>query len=170
MSGTRVPFILFLALIVAAVAQAIKNYALLPDRMASHFGVSGAPNNWMDKPQFFMVYAGVVVLAAIVGFAVPWRIAQLPPSSINLPNKEYWLAPERRDETFAFLQRHFAWFGCALLLLLVCVMELVMRADLDPAPQLPAQEVLLFIFGFLLFTFFWIVAIFRRFSLPRESA
>src|SRR2546427_7634657 len=36
----------------------------------------------------------------------------LPVNSINIPNRNYWLAPERRVVTFDFLFRHLLWLAC----------------------------------------------------------
>jgi hypothetical protein len=60
----------------------------------------------------------------------------MPVSLINLPNKEFWLSPEQRDQTFSYLRLWNAWFGCALLAFLLFVMELVFRANLQAPPRL----------------------------------
>jgi len=96
MSGTRLPRILFFAIVLAAIAQCIHDFPLLPDRMASHFGASGMPNGWMTKTQFMCLYAVVLLPALAIEFWVSNRIANKPASKVNLPNKEFWMAPERR--------------------------------------------------------------------------
>src|SRR5580692_11121933 len=101
MPGTRIPRALFFAIVLAAMAQCIHDFALLPERLASHFGASGLPNGWMTKPQFFIAYALVFLPALFVEFLVGRSVAKKPADKLRLPNKEYWLAPERRAETFA---------------------------------------------------------------------
>src|SRR6202040_2027448 len=115
MSGTRLPKSLFVVILGAAFAECIRDFPLLPNRLASHFGPSGTPSGWLTKPQFFTLYAGLIVLVASVGFLAPRMIAKTPASKINLPYKEYWLAPERRVETFASFERYFAWYACVFL-------------------------------------------------------
>jgi len=93
----------------------------------------------------------VVVLAAAVGFGIPRIIGAMPVSLINLPNKEFWLSPERRAETLSYLQMHMAWFGCALLAFLLFVMELVYRANLQSPPRLNSAAFVPGLVVFLLF-------------------
>src|SRR2546425_908938 len=78
-------------------------YPQLPDPMASHFNASGAATAWMPKSGFFMLIAVVTLAASVPVFLVPMSMAKLPNDKINLPNKEYWLAPERRIETMQYL-------------------------------------------------------------------
>lgn len=167
MSGTRIPKGLFFAIVLATIAQCVHDYPLLPDRLASHFAASGIPNGWMTKSQFFMAYAALILVAAVVEFWVPRRIANKPDARLNLPNKDYWLAPERRDETFAYFDSFFAWYGCVFLFVEVFAMGLAMRANFDTPPQLPTRPIVSGIAGFVLFNVVAVIAMFRRFSMPR---
>ena len=167
MSGTRIPRILFFAIVLAAIVQCVHDFPLLPDRMASHFAASGIPNGWMTKPQFFIAYALLMLPAAALEFWVSHRIANKPDAKLNLPNKEYWLAPERRVQTFAYFESFFAWYGCVFLFVLVFAMGLAMRANLETPPQLPTGRIVSVIAGFVLYNVAVVIAMFRRFSMPR---
>jgi uncharacterized membrane protein len=167
MSGTRTPRILFFAIVLAAIAQCVHDFPLLPDRLASHFGASGMPNGWMTKSQFFVTYAVVLLPALIVEFWAYRRIAKTPDAKLRLPNKEYWLAPEHRAETFAYFESFFAWFGCAFLLVEVSAMGLAMRANLDSPPKLPTGPIVSVIAGFVLYNVAAVIMMLRRFSTPR---
>jgi len=167
MSGTRLPWSIFGAIVVCAAAQSIAAFPQLPDRLTSHFGASGLPNGWMSKPAFFALYAAIVALAAFVGLYAPRSIAKKSPERINLPNKEYWLAPERREQTFAFFARSFAWYGCALLLILVLAMGLAIQANFSSPPRLATGPVLAVIGGFVVFNLLWVIQLLRHFSNPR---
>jgi uncharacterized membrane protein len=166
MSGKSLPRSLFFAIVLAAIAQCVYGFPLLPDRMASHFSASGAPNGWMTKSQFLAIYALALLPALVVEFWVGRSVAKTPEARINLPNKEYWLAPERRADTFAYFENFFAWYGCALLLLVVFVMGLAMRANLNPPPRLPTGPTITALVAFVLFNVGAIVAALRRFSTP----
>ena len=167
MSGNSLPRGLFFAILLAAVAQAIYAFPQMPGRMASHFAASGMPNGWMTKEQFFVIYAITFLPAIFVEFWVGRKVASTPEARINLPNKQYWLAPERRAETFAYFDGFFAWYGCALLLLLVLVFGLAMRANLSPKPQLASGPTLTAITAFAIFNVAAIIAMLRRFSAIR---
>jgi uncharacterized membrane protein len=166
MPGTRIPRILFFAVVLAALAQCIHDFPLLPDRLASHFGPSGLPNGWMTKPQFFITYALLFLPALFVEFLVGRKVARSPANKLRLPNKEYWLAPERRVETFAYFERFFAWYGCAVLLMEVLAMGLAMRANFDDPPMLAAGPIFSVVGGFIVFNVAAVTAIYRRFSMP----
>jgi uncharacterized membrane protein len=164
MSGISVPRSLFFAIVLAAIAQCVYGFPLLPERVASHFAASGAANGWMTKSQFLTVYAITLLPALVVEFWVGRSIARTSEARLNLPNKEYWLAPERREATFAYFESFFAWYGCALLLLVVFVMGLAIRANLTPPPRLPTGPTITALVAFVLFNVAAVVAVLRRFS------
>jgi uncharacterized membrane protein len=164
MSDRRIPRSIFAAIVAVALAQSIYNFPLLPDRLASHFNASGIPNGWMPKPAFFAIYAVMILIAAIVEFFVPLSIANTSSARINLPHKDYWLAPAQREGTMAYFKKSFAWFGCALLLLEVLAMGLAIQANFNSPPQLPAIPMMALVVGFVLYTIVWVILMFRRFS------
>jgi len=167
MSGTRIPRVLFIVIVLLAIAQCVHDYPLLPERLASHFGPSGMPNGWMTKSRFFITFAIVLLPALFVEFLLPMGIAKRPDAKLRLPNKEYWLAPERRAETFAYFDSFFAWYGCAFLLVEVFAMGLAMRANFDTPPQLPTGPIVSVIAGFVLYNVAAVIAMLRRFSTTR---
>ncbi len=167
MSGTRTPRILFFVIVLAAIAQCVHDFPLLPDRLASHFAASGAPNGWMMKSQFFMTYAIVFLPALFVEFWVSGRLAKKPDAKLKLPNKEFWLAPERRAETFTYFDSFFAWYGCAFLFVEVSAMGLALRANFQTPPQLPTGPILSVLAGFVAFNVLAIFSMRRRFSMPQ---
>jgi uncharacterized membrane protein len=166
MSDARIPRGIFFAIVLATIAQCVHDFPLLPDRLASHFGASGIPNGWMTKAQFMLMYGVVLIPALAIEFWVSRQIANKPDARLNLPNKEYWLAPERRAETFAYFETFFAWYGCVFLFVLVYAMGLAMRANFDTPPRLPTGPIASDIAGFVLFNVGAVIAMLRRFSNP----
>jgi uncharacterized membrane protein len=166
MFGKRLPKILFFAIVFAAIAQCIHDFPLLPARIASHFGPTGMPNGWMSKPQFFIAYALLLIPAAALEFWVSRRIRNKPDTKLNLPNKEYWLAPVRRAETFAYFESFFAWYGCVFLFVVVYAMGLALQANFDSPPHLPVGPIVSVMSGFVLFNIGAVIMMFRRFSMP----
>jgi len=167
MSGIRIPNGLFFAIVLATIAQCVYDFPLLPDRLASHFAASGIPNGWMTKTQFMVMYGVVLLPALAIEFWVSHRIANKPDGKLNLPNKEYWLAPERRAETFAYFDSFFAWYGCVFLFVVAFAMGLAMRANFDAPPRLPTGAIISDIAEFVLFNVAAVIAMLRRFSMPR---
>ena len=164
MSEPRVPRTLFFAILAAGILQCLHDYPLLPNRLASHFSASGNANGWMTKSQFLMTYAVVILPALALEFWVPRGITGRPDSRLRLPNKEFWLAQDRRGETFSYFEKFFAWYGCAFLLMEVFAMGLAMRANFQSPPQLPTGPIVFAIAAFVLFNIVWVAAMVRRFS------
>lgn len=170
MKDTRLPKLVFAILAIAAAFYFSSLYPQLPDVMASHFDARGVPNGWQTKSAFFTVLIAVSVLAAVVGFGIPMLITALPPQLINLPNKTYWLAPERRTETMNFLNGHFAWFGCALFAVVLFAINYAIQANLHPHSPPGAAPLLFVIIGFLAFAIAGTVRVFKRFGPPPDKS
>jgi hypothetical protein len=121
----------------------------------------------MTKRQFFMTFLVTLLPSLALEFWVSHQIAKKPVAKLNLPNKEYWLAPERRAETFGYFECFFAWYGCVFLFVVVFAMGLAMRANFDTPPRLPTGPIVSDIAGFVLFNVVAVIAMFRRFSNPQ---
>lgn len=142
-------------------AQANFYYNRLPERVASHFGADGSPNGWAPKDFFVGLYAGAVVLMAVTLFAASRSVSGKPDNKINLPNKDYWLAPERRAATFAWMTAALEWFGVATFALLFDVFGQAFRFNLDPRGGLAHPGTSLAVY--LGFTAVWMTVFLRKF-------
>ena len=101
----------------------------LPPLVASHFGTSGTANGYMPRTFYIrFMLAFVLGLPTIMTF-VTWRALGSAKTRINLPNRDYWLAPERRAETIAFLRAGLLWFGVLLVAFLCFAHWLVVLAN-----------------------------------------
>lgn len=160
---SRLPRLIFALLVLYAAIYFSYCYPQLPGVVASHFDARGTPNGWQTKQAFFSVFVGVSVLAVFIGFGVPRIIAAVPPQLINLPNKRYWLSPEHVAETIGFLNAYFAWFGCAVFLVIILTSDYAIQSDLHPDhPPDPAR--MWYILGaFLLFTAVWTIRMLAKF-------
>jgi uncharacterized membrane protein len=73
---------------------------LLPDRVPSHFDAAGRVDDWSSRTSLLVVFTaiGLVVLVGIP--ALTRALTAGDGTWINMPqaSKDYWLAPERRDE------------------------------------------------------------------------
>ena len=150
-------------LVLAVIAQSIYYYPKLPDQIACHFNSAGQADNWMLKVIVFAINIGIVVFITILFLAIPLSFRYIPDSLINLPKKDYWLAPERRDETINFINRQSSWFGISTILFLLAVFELGLRANLREPVQMSNAYVLIFLGIYLAFTLIWLVRFIVRF-------
>jgi uncharacterized membrane protein len=169
MQRSGLPKLVFILLAVGAAIYFSSYYAELPEVVASHFNARGAPNGWQTKSAFFSVLAGVSVLAAVIGFGIPRFITLLPPEYVNLPNKRYWLAPERNADTMDFLNGYFAWFGCALFAVILATFNFALQANMHPDHRPDTTPLWYILAGFVALTIGGTVRIFKRFGHVPQS-
>jgi hypothetical protein len=160
---SRLPKLFFLLLAVYAAIHFSAYYSQLPEVVASHFDAHGMANGWQTKSAFFAVLVAVSVLAVVVGFGVPRIIGVVPAELINLPNKRYWLAPENRAETLEFLNTYFAWFGCAVFLIVILTFDYAVQSNLYPDHPPDVSRMWYLLAGFTTFMVVWITRLLRRF-------
>ena len=89
--------------------------AQLPDRVATHFNASGIPNGWMTRGTHieFTLLMGLVIPAFVLAL---FSLVRRFPGLMNIPYKDYWLAPERRQQTFNFIQQQGFRFAAMFIL------------------------------------------------------
>ena len=167
MNTSRLPQWIYALLLVCGAAGAAHYYALLPERLASHFSSDGTPNGWQLKEMFFALMGAVAASTAIIGFLAPVLIAKRPASQINLPNKEYWLAPERRAVTMEFIAGQMRWLACAVLFVLLFGGYEAIQANLREVVRFDSQAMLIVLVGFLAFVLVWVIGFVRHFSRMR---
>ncbi len=126
-------YVLFLAL--AAGYVWISSRAL-PDVVASHFGGSGLANGHMSHDGYLAFMLAMLIGLAVVVVLLPNWLIGTPGARINVPNRDYWLAPERRTESVARLRGVMLRIGYLLTGILVYVHWLVVEANAVTPPRL----------------------------------
>jgi hypothetical protein len=161
----KAPQVIFLALVACAIAQALWQHGRLPERVATHFNAAGTPNGWMTRDGETAWHVGVVLFMAALFEGIAWAGARLPRELINLPHRDYWLAPERRAATDAWLGGMLRLLGGVLMLFFLGLFHLVYRANLDGAP-LSAPATALLTGGLLVTVGLVLAGMFVRFARP----
>src|SRR5947208_13832382 len=94
---------LALVCLFAAFAACVAHFSKqLPDRVATHFGGTGHPNGWMTRTQYRNFTLGLGLGTPVFILAVFAIVERLRGVGLNIPNKAYWLEPDRQQATFAF--------------------------------------------------------------------
>jgi uncharacterized membrane protein len=154
----------FLVLLLVSGLQMLHHYPRLPERVASHFDGAGEANGFQSRSMFLVFHAGAMVLVAAIFLLLPGLLHRIPPGLINMPRRDYWLAPERRESSIALMAMLLTWFGVATTALLTVVMELVLRANLPGGGGRLSPVLMWALLGaYFLFVAAWLVAIFRKF-------
>ncbi len=135
----------------------------LPDVVASHFAGNGSANGFTSRGAYIgLMLALVVGLPALLTVVSHFGLGS-PKARINLPNRDYWLAPERRAGTVSYLRGHLARFSAVLVVFLCYVHWLVVRANAVRPPHLSTPWINAGLVGFVVFAIVWIRLILRRF-------
>ena len=134
MKPDRTPMAVLLLLAAVAAAQMIHYYPVLPESLAVHFGASGEPNGWSDKTDFVLRYGAIELFIVLLGAASGLLLRTIPPALVNIPHRDYWLAPERRQETVGFLSNQVLWMETATLAFLIAIAQLVFKENLGGSP------------------------------------
>lgn len=158
----KLPFAAMIFMCAICISHALLYFPALPETVASQFGADGKPNTWMGKTEFVGLYIGVVVAVTLLFAGLAYAMPRLPDSMINLPNKAYWLAPNRRAAAFEYFTSLFMWFGSATLVFLFDIFHQVFQVHIGAAQTL--THVWWSTGLFLIFTLLWGLWLFYRFN------
>jgi hypothetical protein len=112
------------------------HYPRLPERLATHFNVAGAPDGWSSRGSFLTVW---IVTLAVMGVLFPGLrllVRILPARFVNVPRRDYWFAAGRDVYTRAAIGELILWLGLLMLATMSGLNHLTLRANLRPAPDL----------------------------------
>ena len=160
--------IILLVWVLLFIGQAFYYFPKLPEIMASHFNAGGQANGFMSKASFFALEGVIGAFLVCISLAMEKTLPLLPNSMINLPNKDYWLAPERRVDTFAAMGDSFKWMSIAVVALFVAINQIVFDANIAKTDPDPSRFWILLAI-FVSFTLVMLLTTFKRFfSIPPE--
>lgn len=164
----RLAFGSILVLVAVAVLRIASVWDSLPPSMASHFAAGGQPNDWMGRGGFFAFYFGVVGLVTALLLGIGGLMRVLPDHLLNLPHREHWLAPERREGTLERIARAFRVYAFTTVLFSAAVLELVLRANLE-GRGLANGPFFVMLVAYLAFTGIWTIQFTRAFAQPEAG-
>jgi len=155
-----------LSVVLAAAAAFILLYGQsLPPVVASHFGAGGNADSLMPRDAYILMMVFVTVGIPLLLALCNSLLRLFPVTMINLPNRGYWLAPERREETFQFLRDHGAIFSAVIAVFLCFIHWLVVQANATHPPHLSMSWLIAALGLFLAALIFWtgvLIVHFRR--------
>lgn len=129
MNSSRLGYLMLATLIALSVFQHAWYWPQLPERVATHFGIDGKPNDWMSRSAstivFLVLQSGVpIFLLGMTSLAF-----RMPTSMLNIPNREYWLQPERRSATIAHMSSMMTWIAVLTSLFMTIIGHLTFMAN-----------------------------------------
>ncbi len=156
---------LFLLLLACAALFIVFTGQALPPFVASHFSGSGLANGSMARGTYLIFMCSVASGVPLVIAGLQALLIRRAPE-IKIPNRDYWLAPQRKDMTLAFLDAHSRRFAVLLAVFLCLVHWLVVQANQVQPPHLDSTIFIACLVGFLLATAVWLGSFYLHFRAP----
>ena len=158
----RTAFILsYLANVILVIACS----AILPDRVAIHFGLGGNPDAWATNLTSTLILLAMHTFVFVSLYFSPGLLEKVPARWISLPNRGFWLRPEHRAEAMERFSRHLWRFGIALFLFMLLTGFLVLKANLSDPFRLDEGPLMMALVIFLVYTVYWTIALLRAFRI-----
>jgi uncharacterized membrane protein len=158
---------LFYGLVATALLQSIFYYPQMPAVVASHFDGAGAANGWSSRSVFFAIYLAMIAMTVGIFAWLPRWSGARGRTRMNVPNRDYWLAPQRREQTMEFFCRQMMLLGIVHLLLAVFTLQLAILANLQQEPRLHGSMPWALGCYFLLVSL-WVIHLVLHFCRPRD--
>ncbi len=129
----RYLFLILLGLVLlAAAADLAWFYPRLPEQIATHFNGHGVADGWSSKAGFAVGQGCLLVGLSALFAGLAWLLPRTPVSLINLPHRDYWLAPARRAATMETASNFLLVMAVVITTFLTGLMHLLLAANLAP--------------------------------------
>lgn len=126
--------LLLIALALLSVVQAAWQQFQLPALVAVHFNAAGQANGWMTRAYFLGYELAFTLCTSAVFAAVAFLTSALPAALINLPHKDYWLAPEWSADTRRRLAGMVLASGCGAVAFFIFLHQLLYQTNVARRP------------------------------------
>lgn len=163
-SGQRArSLVSLICLMVFSVTFVIYTSYYLPSSVATHFNINNQPDGWMTRNAYLLL---ILTLLITIPSTISVGISILSKKFchlINLPNRDYWLAPPRLSQSLDFLAAHGHRLGRLVIVLMLGLHYVVLVANRAEPPALPQPWFIAILLGFVLALGMWVLALYRRF-------
>ena len=160
---------LFILAFLANVVVTLISLAVLPSRVAIHYGANGMANGWAPNYVNILLMTGTHVLLFCSLYFGHRLALWFPLKWINLPNKEYWLSLANKARTMEKMQGLMLQFGVAVFLFLLVAGLLSLQANMTKPVRLNQHVFLPALGAFLGYVIWWTIMYFRAFRIPGQS-
>jgi hypothetical protein len=159
----------FYATLAAALMFVYYTSKSLPSVVASHFNSFGVATGFLPREIYVPVMLGVVLLPPIFLVLIPRLALRNPNARINVPHRDYWLAPERRQQTVEIISQQSTHFAVMLVLFLCYSHWMVVHANSSSPPSLSSGWLLAGLVVFMGLTVRWATRLIARFRVIEEE-
>jgi len=138
----------------------------LPSLTAVHFDASGTANSFMAREQYLR-FISLCALGLPVSIVIITSVVYSRARDFKVPNRDYWMAPQRAAATRSFLIGHGIWFGTLLAGLMCFIHWIVVIANRQEPPHLANAMAIGGLLVFLAATLAWALVLVVAFRRPR---
>ena len=164
--------IFFIIVLLFCIFETLRLWNITPAQMASHFNFYGNPDHFSTKQQFFSFEIETMLVVIGLGVVTQSLVLITPVEWINIkmPNRDYWLAPEHRDEIMDRISYFAAILFGIVTLGIQAGFELAVSANLHQPIHFDAQAMLIVIAGLFAATPLMLVWLTISFRVPASKA
>ena len=137
-------------------------YFYFPNNVAIHFDSNGIPDSWTNKNINFLIEAFIYLLITGIFFSIPLIIKNTPSKFVNIPNKQYWLAPERKTYTSEMISNTLCWVGVGLNFFFIILGFIVLKTNMLRNVVLDNSIVYILLLALTVYMSIWLIKLYIR--------
>ena len=164
MKTIRLPAIVLTVLILCYLAYMAYSASLLPERVATHFDTSGQPDGWMSRSGYLIFMGALGIGAPLITVFTALISKYIPYKLINLPNKQYWLLPEHREQTYLYMTCFLLWMGCLEVIFFAGIHFLTIEANRAQPLELNMERFFILMGSFAAIIVLWLIVLIYHFK------
>jgi uncharacterized membrane protein len=107
----RITLGIFFVITLSFLGFVIWGHGQLPEKVPIHFDFAGNPDRVSVKSEMTIVNLSIGILMLLCFGVGAMLIEKVPAKYINLPNRDYWLSPERRKDSLADANFYYVAIG-----------------------------------------------------------
>lgn len=168
MKGLFIPLIVLILLCSIFVVYLFYSVPLMPEKVATHFGGGGQPNGWMSRSEHLILMGALGLGLPLVSVFIALLTRYIPAGLVNVPNRQYWLSLERREQTSRYITRQMLWMASLEVAFFAGIQYTIVEANRLTPVQLPANKFWPLFIGFLAAVGIWSIAFILHFRKTAE--
>ena len=167
--ATRLTATLFVLTLAACLVELFWAYNQLPERVHAHF------SSWLhlggEGPRWILVAicGAIPVLIAIAALISIRLVKRQPDKLVQIPNRDYWMSPIRRDRTLDLIASRIYLLGAVKFVADGVFIYAAVRANLAGTSELNSRLLLFLACGFVIAKIALAAQLFWRFQFSNEG-
>lgn len=162
--GKIIHVVVLLALLLVA---SVANWSLtlgLPPKVATHFNFEGKPDGFMALRSYQLFITLFTLGFPLFMLFMTGVLPGLFPGATNIPNRGYWMASERKQETMDYLFMMACRMSCLMIFFCVGLNVVTVMANKSTPVQMPHIPFFVMLGIFLSGLLIWVIALTRKFK------